>query len=195
MKLCSKCKTNKPIIEFNKSSTSKDGLYSQCKRCKKISRNSKSGLIGKIYDSQVQSCKIRKMPMPQYSKAELKGFIEAHSEFNKLYDTWVESDFNKRLTPSIDRLDDYKSYSIDNISLTTWGHNEDKHHIDRVEGRNNKASKSVSRFALNGEYIDSFHSVAEANRITNVNNSDIVSVCKGNRNKAGGYIWKYKEVS
>lgn len=195
MKLCSKCKTNKPIVEFNKSSTSKDGLYSQCKRCKKISRNSKHGLVGKIYDSQVQSCKHRKMDMPEYSKSDLREYIYSHKDFDVLYATWVESDFNKRLTPSIDRKDDYLGYTMDNIELTTWGANEDRHHVDRVNGVNNKASVAVIQYTLEGEYMDEFYSVAEANRQTGVNSSDIVSVCKGKRNKAGGYIWSYKEAS
>lgn len=33
MKICSKCKKDKNFEEFNKSSSSKDGLYQQCKSC------------------------------------------------------------------------------------------------------------------------------------------------------------------
>lgn len=50
MKKCSKCKTNKPYSEFNKSLKYKDGLYSSCKGCRseyrsKLKARSKSIMI------------------------------------------------------------------------------------------------------------------------------------------------------
>ena len=41
MKECSKCKTIKPLTEFNKHSGRKDGLQNECKECCKI-RDAKS---------------------------------------------------------------------------------------------------------------------------------------------------------
>ena len=35
MKTCTKCKTSKPVNEFTKDKSKKDGLYSQCKPCHK----------------------------------------------------------------------------------------------------------------------------------------------------------------
>lgn len=35
MKICSKCKVNKPLCEFNKNKQHKDGLHSYCKNCYK----------------------------------------------------------------------------------------------------------------------------------------------------------------
>jgi hypothetical protein len=32
-KLCSKCRTEKPVVEFGKRTTSRDGLQSRCKEC------------------------------------------------------------------------------------------------------------------------------------------------------------------
>ena len=37
MKVCSKCKEKKSLLEFNKNSTQKDGYQKYCKSCKKIS--------------------------------------------------------------------------------------------------------------------------------------------------------------
>ena len=42
------------------------------------------------------------------------------------------------LAPSIDRKDDYKPYTFDNIQLTTWQQNKAKGHEDCKNGINNK---------------------------------------------------------
>lgn len=44
-----------------------------------------------------------------------------------------------------------------------------------------------------GEVIKEFASIREARNTTGISESNISSVCKGNRNKAGGYIWRYAE--
>ena len=40
-----------------------------------------------------------------------------------------------------------------------------------------------------------FNSLSEASRKTNVRTEDICNCCKGKRKKAGGYIWKYAEIT
>lgn len=54
-------------------------------------------------------------------------------------------------------------------------------------------SKSVLQFSKTGELISVFPSVMEAERITGTPNSNIVKCCKGVRNTAGGFVWKYGE--
>jgi len=39
---------------------------------------------------------------------------------------WIENDCIKDLVPSVNRLDDYINYSLDNIELVTWKENNDK---------------------------------------------------------------------
>ena len=49
--------------------------------------------------------------------------------------------------------------------------------------------KQVSRYDLNGNYIDSFESAEEAIMKTGIRH--IRSVCTKKRNSAGGYQWRY----
>lgn len=69
-----------------------------------------------------------------------------------------------------------------------------------------KNSKPVIQYSLDGQFIAEYESAMEAQRKTNVNNSNIINVCNGkikiNKNHyeyvcktAGGYIWKWKEVA
>lgn len=55
--------------------------------------------------------------------------------------------------------------------------------------------KEVFMYNLNGEYLNSFESISNAGRFCGLKTySNISSCCNGNRNKAGGYIWRYFKV-
>lgn len=98
------------------------GIY--CLNCSKEARKekdrSKEGIIRVIYHAQVQACKLRNHPPPSYTIIELKNWISSHKDFLKLYNNWVKSNYDKWLKPSIDRLNNKKTYSLDNIRLVTW---------------------------------------------------------------------------
>jgi hypothetical protein len=44
-----------------------------------------------------------------------------------------------------------------------------------------------------GTVIKEFISISDAGRKLGINSSNITSVCKGIRSKAGGYKWRYKK--
>lgn len=56
-------------------------------------------------------------------------------------------------------------------------------------GDKNPASKSVSQYDLDGNFISSYKTIKEASEITGANN--ISAVCRGMLKNSGGYIWKY----
>ena len=85
------------------------------------------GLISRIYYSQKGSSKRREHNPPTYSKEQLHVWMTSQVNFNNLYINWVASGYKKDLVPSVDRLDDYKGYSFDNIQLMTWRENLDKY--------------------------------------------------------------------
>ena len=190
-KKCTVCGIEKLITSFHKNNT-KTGCYSMCKVCRKIQRNSKDGVAKKIYDSQINSCKQRQYQEPTYTKQELVDWLFSQKDFHVLYDNWVRLDYQKRYTPSVDRIDDYLSYTMANIRLVPWHENEDRHHKDRVNGINNKASKAVIKLTLDGCFIEEYYSLSQASRSTGIQKTDISKVCRGKRNKAGGYVWRYK---
>ena len=47
--------------------------------------------------------------------------------------------------------------------------------------------KKVLQYDLEGNYLKTFDSILEASRQTKINDSNISSCCKGNRNYAGGF--------
>ena len=156
-------------------------------------KNSKIGVVSVIYSSQKQHSKHRGHPMPSYTKKELKDWLYSQKKFHELYDVWKANGYEKDLKPSCDRLDDYKPYTLDNLQITTWRGNYKKVHRDKIDGVNNKQSKAVLQFTLDGNFIAEYHSMNEAERQTGISHGNISSVCTGLRNKAGGFVWKYKQ--
>ena len=54
-------------------------------------------------------------------------------------------------------------------------------------------TKAVNQYCLKGNFIKRWESIMEVERKLNINNSHIVSCCKGKRNKTGGYKWSYAD--
>jgi hypothetical protein len=133
------------------------------------------------------------MQAPSYSKSEFKKWILNTPNFKNLYDNWSTSGYLKELIPSVDRLDDYKPYTFDNIQLITWGENRKKSNLDRREGRNNKRSRGVRQFTKEGILIASYYSMAHAANETGVHKGFIWRGCRGKNTHGGGFIWRYAE--
>lgn len=56
-----------------------------------------------------------------------------------------------------------------------------------------KRSKQVEQYDKSNNLIDSYLSIMDAERVTKIPNANINACCKGKRNTAGGYIWRYVE--
>jgi len=94
-----------------------------------------------------------------------------------------------------DKINNNKS----NLEWATHSHNL-KHAYDnglhqpywknKLGSKHNK-SIAVNQYDKTHKIIDSFGSLHEASRETNINVANIMSVCKGKRKYAGGYVWKY----
>ena len=115
--------------------------------------------------------------------------------FAKLYVEWVNSGYTRDKRPSANRLCDYTPYTIRNIEVLTFEENRLKGNSDMKNGINNKRNMKISQYKMDGTFVDSYHSIMEAKRQTGF--SHIGDVCRGKRNHAGGFKWKYetKEVA
>ena len=145
----------------------------------------------RIYANQKVRSKSRSHSLPSYSKKQLHAWVINQHNFNELYNNWIMSGYDKYKTPSVDRKDDYKSYTLDNIRLITWKENDVKGSKDRTNGINNKLSKAVSQYGLNGNFIEEYYSMNKAGRETGVNQGGISNVCNNIEKTAGEFIWKY----
>lgn len=78
-------------------------------------------------------------------------------------------------------------------NLEWMSHKENINYGTRTE----KRSKKVLQMTKNGEFVAEFPSTMEASRQTRINQGDISRCCNGNNNysHAGGYVWRFKDVS
>ena len=195
MKRCACCKELKSKTLFYKNKHRIDGLVEYCKECSKDRNDkynkTKGGVITRIYNSQLFNSKNRNHPLPSYTKDQLRNWILSQLKFHVLYDNWVKSGYEKDLKPSIDRKDDYKGYSLDNIQLMTFRENMEKGFKDCKNGLNNKRSRAVRQFNKDGLFIKEYHSINFAGRKTGISASNIGACCNKKLKSAGKYLWEF----
>ena len=205
-KRCVRCGKVKPISEFYKHKKMADGYRNICKDCINKQTREKKGwlkwdktekrVIRAIYKVEVRSSKQRNMPLPAYTRQELKEWLYKHN-FKELYDKWVDSGYNKYLKPSVDRLNDFKPYTFSNIRLVTWKDNllhqtnNRRNHIGKEGG---KKRKIVRQYSLDRKLLAVYPSIHAAARAINGSFENIRRTCKKDSLSAYGYKWKCSNV-
>jgi len=205
VKKCFKCGIEKPLSEFYKHKGMSDGHLNKCKECtKKDSANNpknfsnkvsnsydktEKGVVRVIYKTQKSNSKRRNMPAPDYTKEELREWLYKNN-FKKLYDNWVKNNYEKMLKPSVDRKDDFKPYTFQNITLGTWKDNHMHQARDIANGRgtSGRRCKPILCFK-NGKMVTGYVSRSEA--IRDMGYSIDKSLKSGNPDRKNGFIWKY----
>ena len=201
-KTCTVCKIEKDLSSFGKSKNSKDGLNQRCKKCAtestKLMRRTKEGLITKIYSSQRSNSKMRNHPEPAYTKQEFKEWMHNQNNFYELYENWKKNNFNKKFVPSVDRIDDFKPYTFDNIRLTSWCKNEQKANKDKTNGVGTQGlqCKKVYQYTKDKKtLIATFISTSDAARKTDTYQSGISRVATGKEDHANNFYWSFEEIN
>ncbi len=196
-KNCTQCGSKKLLSDFNRHSSRKSGYDDQCRSCVKIYKDSynrsREGHLAKIYSSQKKSSKRRGHCAPSYSLKELKKWALGQFLYEKIFKEWIVSGYSRWEAPSVDRIDDYKPYTLNNIQLMKWNENFNKGMEDRKNGILNKLSLSVVQMTRDKEFIADHYSISSAQRITSIDKCHISKCCKGKRRTAGGFCWKYKD--
>lgn len=54
-------------------------------------------------------------------------------EFHDMYETWKQSDYDRKLTPTVDRIDSSKGYTIDNMEWVTHSENSRRGAISQIK--------------------------------------------------------------
>lgn len=156
---------------------------------------SREGLVTRIYNNQRMTSRKMGRPLPAYSKKNLLSWMLTHPDFEKLFDAWVTSDYDKNLSPSIDRLDNTKSYELSNIQLTTWRQNLlNQKSMNKDCSYLHTGSKAVLCISLDGVKVTRFDSIGSALRSLGIQNgvvSNISSVANGKWLSAYGYKWEW----
>lgn len=104
----------------------------------------------------------------------------------------VSEETRKKLSKSSKRLWANPNF-VEYMRAINTGKNNKMYGRQMTAEQKMKTSKQVMQFDKDGNLINEFISIHEANSITNVCRDSISKCCKGKFKQAGGYIWKFKE--
>lgn len=151
---------------------------------RKSKLRTKSKLIRDIYYNQISNSRSRKHVPPKYTLEELNKWIYKQPAFKVLYDNWLANDCITDLIPSIDRLDDAKGYSFDNIQLMTWKENNLKSYEN---------TKEIYQFNKKGKLVKKYNDINEASEILGLSTKMIFTCAAGGSLSGHGFLWIYKD--
>lgn len=202
MKTCRHCGVEKKLEEFrHRNANEKHCFYYEaiCKDCDRARvtnfQRTAKGIVSKIYARQRNSSVQRGHPMPSYSLDELRAWVHGQEIFWKLHEQWVAGGFAKKLTPSLDRIDNSKPYELSNLRIVTWKENHAKYSEDVKNHTNcsNTRFRPVIQLDLNGKILNEYPSGALAARATNARTSGIMAAAQGISDTSKGFRWVYKD--
>lgn len=65
------------------------------------------------------------------SRDEFYDWSMADPNFHILFDAWVDSGYDRKLSPSVDRMDSSKGYTLDNMEWVTHSENSRRGNLSR----------------------------------------------------------------
>jgi len=104
-------------------------LLNGCKSTKKYEKTKKGFLVRCYRNMKSRITGVQKAKFHLYEGKELMDKQEFYNyslnckEFHKLFDVWELSEYNRKLTPSLDRIDSSKGYNLKNIEWITHSEN------------------------------------------------------------------------
>lgn len=188
MKKCIKCEVTKELTDFREGRN----ICKQCNKLQDLERSrTRYGLARTIYTAQVHHSRLRGHPAPVYDEHQFSNWLIMHPKFGQLYSVWVASGYKTLLRPSVDRLDDYKGYSFDNVRLVTWEENKYRYFEDSKQGINTKQCRAVNQLTIDGKFIKTIHSIQAAAREVGAAPINLKRACDDSTKTCKGYKWEY----
>lgn len=143
---CSECKVYKDVSNFMPRPKSKRGYEHNCRECynkkqrerrrKSKGKNTKkyertfNGKLMRTYrnmESRVKGILLKKSHiykgLPIVSRDEFYDWSKNNKDYREIFDSWVESGYILRKSPSIDRKDPEKGYTLDNMRWVAFSYN------------------------------------------------------------------------
>ena len=151
--------------------------------------------FARVYQNQRQSSRRRKHPMPDYTLNELIEWLKLQPNLTALWQGYQFSNHHRNFAPSLDRLDDSKPYTLNNLRLITAHENikkAAKHMREGLLNHGETRAKPIQQLTLDGQLVATYQSSHEAGELTGFRSGNLRSCATGALKTAYGYLWRYK---
>lgn len=120
-----------------------------------------------------------------------KGKIKRFMVHRLVAQNFLNNDNN---LPCVNHIDGNKqNNNVNNLEWCTVRYNNlHSLKLGLRDMKNNKLSKQVEQYDLEGNLINTFKSSNDAKRITGFSQGHISECCRGEIKQYNGYVWKYK---
>jgi len=153
-KTCIRCGIKQDIDEFRKQKETRDGHANQCRTClneiqrikrkkngneltRKYEKTPKGFLMREYRNMQSRVTGIQKkkahlyLGLPILDRREFYKWAIFHVDFVLLYTEWVRNNYNRKLTPTVDRINSNKGYEFGNMEWATHSENSRRGSVSR----------------------------------------------------------------
>lgn len=154
MKTCIRCGVDQSIDQFRPQKETKDGHANQCRLClneiQRIKRSANrneathkyektpNGFLMREYrnmESRVTGVQKQKahlyLGLPLLDRDSFYAWANLQMTFHDLFQMWWLSGYNRKLTPTVDRINSSKGYEIGNMEWVTHSVNSQRGAVSR----------------------------------------------------------------
>lgn len=202
MKYCSACKNNLDISKFYTDKSKKRGLSTYCKSChrSKVQKSSMTNslshrermhdikfLISRRYISMKQRAISKNLEI--LSREEFFEIASNSKKLQSLHKNWIDSDFDTKLSPSVDRIVNLSGYVKENIQFLTHSENVSKGNTETKLGKWRQTIGKPVILEKSGEY-KFFDSGIQASKWFDVHVTTIYKYIKNGERLRGWKIYR-----
>lgn len=204
-KTCNKCLIEKDVTEFKKHPETRDKLTGSCRvcmnalqkahrsknkywDCKKYEKTH-NGFVMRMYRNMKSRIEgIQKQKAHLYdgkailSKEQFYKWVLNNPDFLRLFELYKDSGFDRKLAPSVDRVDSKLGYELSNMEIITHSENSRRGAVGR--------SKGLVQAYKGDELVCTFAGAYECSQELNISISHISYVISGKAKQAKGYTFK-----
>jgi hypothetical protein len=196
-KICSRCKQEKPLIEFT-FRKDKNAYRAECKKCRantqrSYARKNRSDIYfkrDKYYKDfpWMQTLRAIKQRCNNPKASDYKYYggkgVECLITADELKELWFRDRAFEMTDPTIDRKNSNDNYYVENCR-----------YYERVDNSKRKGCRIILQFDKQGNFIKEWISISEAGRFINRSISSLSDALQNRSTYCAGFIWKYKDLT